>query len=911
MATENKITVKFEAKGAKQLIAAIETLGLAQIKLEKGTKAYEKALKKLNKNSILGVRNFRNLGAESSIFSKKLSVLRSKLLIISFGIMLVQKSIGKLVSAYAEQELADKKLQAAITSTASAAKLTLGQLKGMASGLQEVTSFGDEAIQTSQGLMLTFTKIGRSIMPQAVEMVLNMSTAMGTDLKSSTIQLGKALNDPIAGISALSRVGVQLTAEQKKSIKSFMGVGNVLEAQKVILGELETQFGGLARAAGTTIAGSMDKMGNAMGDAAEKMGAALAPMVIKIAEGLTIAAEAAGAFFRAMTETEVEKVLRELNELGVNTLEIEQKFAEAKVQSSQAAITGLESEKSLRDKVNALNEDDIELLKLQAAEQLKLRKLKEKGNAMDARISELQKQFLEATMNGEVIRAANLTEQILKKRKALAQEKALVKEVGGVESRRINEQLAANKEQKLALLDILKVHDLHNLSKLELKRILTEIDNLAKGGTDPKRTLGQINSDEKLAIAKINLKHAPGELTLAEKNKQILDEKGKNLAEIKLNDLELDNDAELRSIAIKNEKIKAIRAEFTADMKSLEGANQLAVARGEMSKLVAMKAEQERKLIDLAKQLQEETISEADAIKVMNDVRLENIAITREEVALTRDRVDRINELAVARGELSKLDAMEAGLKQERIDLDHLIAEGAIDIAEKMEREHALKLKGIDLEKLRQSEALKTAEVIIGSMQQVTDALVSNLDKRQQVAIQSLKEETKYINASDNQKIKMEEEVNKKYQQQRNNIFYAEKALALAQIFIDTKRGIMHETGKGGVFGLTVLGSVIAAAGVTSAALVAAQQPPQYEYGGMVGGRSHSAGGTLIEAEQGEFVMNRNAVDSIGVGALNAMNQGGGGVTVNVSGNVLTQDFVEGELAESIQEAVRKGVSFA
>ena len=57
--------------------------------------------------------------------------------------------------------------------------------------------------------------------------------------------------------------------------------------------------------------------------------------------------------------------------------------------------------------------------------------------------------------------------------------------------------------------------------------------------------------------------------------------------------------------------------------------------------------------------------------------------------------------------------------------------------------------------------------------------------------------------------------------------------------------------------------------------------------------------------------MNRNAVDSIGVGALNAMNQGSGGVTVNVSGNVLTQDFVEGELAESIQEAVRKGVSFA
>ena len=62
----------------------------------------------------------------------------------------------------------------------------------------------------------------------------------------------------------------------------------------------------------------------------------------------------------------------------------------------------------------------------------------------------------------------------------------------------------------------------------------------------------------------------------------------------------------------------------------------------------------------------------------------------------------------------------------------------------------------------------------------------------------------------------------------------------------------------------------------------------------------------------GEFVMSRNAVDSIGLETLNQMNQSGGGgsINVNVSGNVLTKDFVEGELAESIKEAVRKGSDF-
>jgi len=85
-----------------------------------------------------------------------------------------------------------------------------------------------------------------------------------------------------------------------------------------------------------------------------------------------------------------------------------------------------------------------------------------------------------------------------------------------------------------------------------------------------------------------------------------------------------------------------------------------------------------------------------------------------------------------------------------------------------------------------------------------------------------------------------------------------------------------------------------------------------FEHGGYVGGNRHSQGGTIIEAERGEFVMSRNAVESIGLETLNQMNQGGGGGSINVSvtGNVLTQDFVEGELAESIKEAVRRGSDF-
>ena len=88
----------------------------------------------------------------------------------------------------------------------------------------------------------------------------------------------------------------------------------------------------------------------------------------------------------------------------------------------------------------------------------------------------------------------------------------------------------------------------------------------------------------------------------------------------------------------------------------------------------------------------------------------------------------------------------------------------------------------------------------------------------------------------------------------------------------------------------------------------------KFETGGLVGGRRHSQGGTMIEAERGEFVMSRNAVNTIGVENLNRMNQGqsggGGSINISINGGMISPDFVENELAESIREAVRRGADF-
>jgi hypothetical protein len=136
-------------------------------------------------------------------------------------------------------------------------------------------------------MLLTFTNIGKDVFPAATQTVLDMSQALGQDLSASSVQLGKALNDPIKGITALSRVGVTFTADQKAMIEKMVAAGDVMGAQKLILAELATEFGGSASAAAQTFSGRMQTIQERIGDVAERLGNALMPHLEGLAAWLS------------------------------------------------------------------------------------------------------------------------------------------------------------------------------------------------------------------------------------------------------------------------------------------------------------------------------------------------------------------------------------------------------------------------------------------------------------------------------------------------------------------------------------------------------------------------------------------------------------------------------------------------
>jgi hypothetical protein len=183
------------------------------------------------------------------------------------------------VKAFGESEDTAAQLDAVLKSTAGAAGVTKQAALDLAAGLQATTTYSDEAVLSAENLLLTFTSIGKDIFPEATRTVLDMSTALGQDTKASAVQLGKALQDPINGVTALRRVGVNFSEAQQEVIKNLVETGRSAEAQKLILKELNTEFGGSATAAASTFNGQLKQVWNNINDVMEVVGKLIADQI--------------------------------------------------------------------------------------------------------------------------------------------------------------------------------------------------------------------------------------------------------------------------------------------------------------------------------------------------------------------------------------------------------------------------------------------------------------------------------------------------------------------------------------------------------------------------------------------------------------------------------------------------------
>ena len=180
---------------------------------------------------------------------------------------LVGKALRHTVNKMLEAERATAKVEGVLKATNFAIGQTTTSLKKMADEMVRVTTFTHDQVTEAQAILLTFTQISSEMFEKALMFGGDMSALFGQQLKQSMIQLGTALNDPIRGVGRLRRIGISFNETQRLTIKLLEAQGKRLEAQTVIMDELEREIGGAAEAMSKTIGGAIEQtlgMWNAM-----------------------------------------------------------------------------------------------------------------------------------------------------------------------------------------------------------------------------------------------------------------------------------------------------------------------------------------------------------------------------------------------------------------------------------------------------------------------------------------------------------------------------------------------------------------------------------------------------------------------------------------------------------------------
>ena len=163
------------------------------------------------------------------------------------------------------------------------------RLSDYAEAISFATGVDDELVRSAEAILLTFKELAKTAdvtggaFDRATIAAVDLAAAGFGDAESNAKQLGKALQDPIKGLTALRKAGVTFTDAERKKIKALVESGKLLKAQEMILGAIETQVGGTAAAT----ASATDKMNARFEAVVETMSLALLPAVDEIATQMT------------------------------------------------------------------------------------------------------------------------------------------------------------------------------------------------------------------------------------------------------------------------------------------------------------------------------------------------------------------------------------------------------------------------------------------------------------------------------------------------------------------------------------------------------------------------------------------------------------------------------------------------
>ena len=858
-------TEKANKKYADVLFSLNKGLSRTQKMLARMIPTYKAYILQTNQASTatkLWTTHLRNGGSAFSVW-------RSKLLLAAFGVNLFQKSIGNLVKAYGEQEAAERKVAGTLKASMGASGMTLKSIKKLTQELQANGTVGDEVNLQMASLLLTYDQIGKEVFPTTLKAANDMATSLANgiptvdNLKSSVTMLAKALQDPKRGMAALRKVGFSLGYEQELQVKRFIHLGKTVSAQNVILKAAEKQYGDLAKVIKNSTLGQINSMNMALGDTKEMLGKELAPLFLALAESV-------------------------------------KEFAESLTTEGIRQFIGT-------IKLGAIFLGGYKLAALSASRNLKIMNAAANGAAISvARVTKATKIFNAVAKRMPLFAIASTIATValpwLKKLAGGYEDSGnAVRDASDKHVEYINKLRGMSEGERAD--EVNK----HNDSISNLSFTYNEIIKMLDGYNEKQEQVANSSFWEKFIGAE-GSSMLPNEINVY-----------RNALATLVPTIDLTTDS-IDVVIAKSEKYVGTLLDEE------QGTKDLIKVIKEYNENLNKTAES-----NLDKQV-------ATLTQKMQD-QLDVVAITNRELKIGADIYDQLQDSMFGSGgktavfkwpkyptkEMKEGLALELAMNSQAKALNLTIAElessedkRLVALVKKTKEavtaQHELNTEMQRQQQITQLTAQLTQESF-SAMNAMVDQNIQKINEEKDRDIENVKERSAYIIAQkrgDNAKMKaLEKQAMSATLPDRQKFAKQKLALAIGEIGVNTSVAIMKAYKDFGWPMAIPVQALLAGIGLAQASQAIAANPiPKFQSGGLVGGNRHSQGGTTIEAEQGEFVMSRSAVQTAGLDTMNRINQGKGGgtnIVVNISGNVMTEEFTQDQVIPVIKDALRRG----
>ena len=183
---------------------------------------------------------------------------------------------AKGFAAFGEMERSVRRLDSVLRAAGGGIGVTRKELQALQQQLKATTFFGDGDVRQAQAALALNRGVRGEAFKETIRLAADLSEVLGGDLTSAAITLGKAWQDPVKGLTALRKAGLDFGDAATVAITRMAEAGNIAGAQARLFDELRASIGGAAAGGHGGAAGAVDDLKKSWDDLIESFGGLVA-----------------------------------------------------------------------------------------------------------------------------------------------------------------------------------------------------------------------------------------------------------------------------------------------------------------------------------------------------------------------------------------------------------------------------------------------------------------------------------------------------------------------------------------------------------------------------------------------------------------------------------------------------------